>query len=184
MSASDTPETTPADEAAPEQVMETPAAAETAVAVEAPEASEAPPETQVLAAPRHVDARNPIWTVGRRKSSTARIRMFPGGGNFVINGKQLDDHFRLVKDQQAATAPMHLIDVRSKYDVWINVHGGGMTGQSGAIALGVSRALAILEPASEQALRDANLMSRDARVKERKKYGRRGARRGFQFSKR
>ena len=66
----------------------------------------------------------------------------------------------------------------------INVHGGGTTGQAGAIALGVTRALAILEPASEQALRDADLMTRDARVKERKKYGRRGARRGFQFSKR
>ena len=196
MSASDTPETTPAEEAAPEQVVETPAADEAAVAAtetavatdaaEAPPAGGAPaqPHTEASAAPLNVDARNPIWTVGRRKSSTARIRMFPGGGNFVINGKQLDDYFRLVKDQKEATAPMHLIDVRKKYDVWINVHGGGMTGQSGAIALGVSRALAILEPASEQALRDANLMSRDARVKERKKYGRRGARRGFQFSKR
>jgi len=178
MTESDTPETTIPESDAPEAAAEV-ATATTSVAVE----TEAPAPV-VRAAPKNVDARNPIWTVGRRKSSTARIRMFPGGGNFVVNGKPLDEYFRLVKDQHDATLPLGIADVRKKYDIWVNVDGGGMTGQSGAIALGVSRALAILEPTSEQALRDAGMMRRDARVKERKKYGRRGARRGFQFSKR
>jgi small subunit ribosomal protein S9 len=189
MTESDTPETTP-DENAPEAAAEAPAVeapaateaaepaaeetvveAEVEVAIDATDASDAAPaeEPVLRAAPEGVDARNPIWTVGRRKSSTARIRMFPGGGNFVINGK---------------TQPLDVAEARKRYDVWVNVDGGGMTGQSGAIALGVARALAILEPASEQTLRDAGMMRRDARVKERKKYGRRGARRGFQFSKR
>ncbi len=206
MTESDTPETTPADETKPvaetvtEQVVEAPPTSEPAETAETAATDEAaapagdpsvvgepeqPAAEAVVAAPRRdVDARNPVWAVGRRKSSTARIRMFPGGGNFVINGKPLDEYFRLVKDQHDATKPLHVADVRKKYDVWVNADGGGMTGQSGAVALGVARALVILEPATEQVLRDAGLMSRDARVKERKKYGRRGARRGFQFSKR
>lgn len=150
-------------------------------------AGEAEPEVvpAVVAEPmRNVDARNPIWTVGRRKASSARIRLFPGGGNFMVNGKPLEEFFRLVHDQHAATLPLDHANVRKKYDVWVNVHGGGTTGQSGAIALGVARALIQIEPATEQPLRDVSLLSRDARVKERKKYGRRGARRGFQFSKR
>ncbi len=133
---------------------------------------------------RHVDERNPLWTVGRRKSASARVRMFPGGGNVMVNGRQLDEHFRLIADRHRATAPLDLAGVRKKYDVWVSVDGGGTTGQAGAIALGVARGLIQLEAESEQRLRDAGLLSRDARVKERKKYGRRGARRGFQFSKR
>ena len=133
---------------------------------------------------RHVDARHPIWTVGRRKASTARIRLFPGGGNIMVNGKPLEEFFRLVHDQQHATSPLEHAGLRKKYDVWVNVHGGGTTGQSGAIALGVARALIQIEPSCEQSLRDASMLSRDARIKERKKYGRAGARRSFQFSKR
>ena len=147
-------------------------------------ATEAPVQAAPQRPPVRVDARNPLWTVGRRKSSTARVRMFPGGGNFIINGKQLDEYFRLPQDQRSASAALHRAAVRDKYDVWVNVQGGGTTGQAGAISLGVSRALLQLEPGSEKLLRDDGFLSRDARVKERKKYGRRGARRGFQFSKR
>jgi len=123
-------------------------------------------------------------TVGRRKASSARIRMFPGGGNFMVNGKPLEEFFRLVQDQYGATRPLDHVGLRKKYDVWVNVHGGGTTGQAGAIALGVARALIQIEPGCEQPLRDESLLSRDARIKERKKYGRRGARRGIQFSTR
>jgi len=181
----ETPAETPA-------VADTPAIAEAETvdssdetAEDAAAADETPAEPAVVAPPlRNVDARNPIWTVGRRKASTARIRMFPGGGNFMVNGKPLDEFFRLVQDQRSATQPLDHAGLRKTYDVWVNVHGGGTTGQAGAISLGVARALIQLLPACEQSLRDESLLRRDARVKERKKYGRRGARRGFQFSKR
>ena len=125
-----------------------------------------------------------IWGTGRRKTSTARVRVKAGSGKFVVNGKEVDAFFCTPDTQNQAVKPLVVTETRNTYDVWVNVHGGGTTGQSGAIALGVARALIEIEPASEQSLRDATLLSRDARVKERKKYGRRGARRGFQFSKR
>ncbi len=171
----------PTDDTAPAVEAETVVATATVVAP-----AEEPEATPVVATapPLRVDARNPLWTVGRRKAASARIRMFPGGGNFIINGKQIDDFFRLTADRRGATEPLDRAGVRDKYDVWVNVHGGGTSGQSGAIALGVARGVIQLERQTEQQLRDAGLLSRDARVKERKKYGRRGARRGFQFSKR
>ncbi len=183
-------EVAPAAEAADDAAADDAAAADEAAADEAPEApaEEAPAEEaapEPAPAPRtDYTARNPLWTVGRRKSSSARVRMFPGGGNFMVNGKPLDEYFCHLADRDLITGPLDLIDERKTYDVWVNVHGGGTSGQAGAIAMGVARGLGQLHPEHDRLLRDANMMRRDARVKERKKYGRRGARRGFQFSKR
>lgn len=125
-----------------------------------------------------------IWGLGRRKTSVARVRIRPGSGAFQVNGKEMNDFFPCLEDQTRALAPLVATDSQSNYDIFVNVHGGGHTGQSGAVMLGLSRALKVQNPMAFEALREAGLLTRDARMKERKKYGRRGARRGFQFSKR
>ena len=124
------------------------------------------------------------WGLGRRKSSVARVRIKPGAGTFVVNGRPLDDYFRTVQSRNMAKAALGSLENPGAYDVYCNVNGGGITGQSGAVALGLARALKTVNPATFDALREQGLLTRDARSKERKKYGRRGARRGFQFSKR
>ncbi len=137
-----------------------------------------------LTAPELPEGKHYIWGTGRRKSSVARVRIRPGSGQILVNKKPFDEFFTEEKDRNAVTAPLEAISMIKSWDVWVNVKGGGFTGQSGAITLGLARALAEAMPESEQALRDKNLMTRDARMKERKKYGQRGARRRFQFSKR
>lgn len=159
------------------------AAAAIALAGGDPAAEAAVPVT-VRAAPENVTERHPICTVGRRKAATARVRMYPGEGNLLINGRTLDAYFVRVEHRRAAVAPLRHCEVAKDIDIRVNVRGGGDTGQSGAVSLGVSRALAQLRPDLEQRLRDGGFMTRDAREVERKKYGRPGARRGFQFSKR
>jgi len=131
-----------------------------------------------------VTKEKPLCTVGRRKSAQARIRIWPGDGKMTINGRSIAQHFPLHVDQTDAVRPLTIAGAEKKYDVFVNVTGGGPTGQAGAISLGLARAITLLEPVHHPALRSAGLVTRDARVKERKKYGRRGARRGFQFSKR
>jgi small subunit ribosomal protein S9 len=131
-----------------------------------------------------VTAEKPLCTVGRRKSAQARVRIWPGEGKILVNGRPLEKHFALPVDQTDAMRPLAVAGALKKYDVRVKVLGGGPTGQAGAISLGLARAIALLEPVHHRALRAAGLVTRDARVKERKKYGRRGARRGFQFSKR
>ena len=137
---------------------------------------------------------------GRRKTSVARVRVTDGTGKVTINGRPLDQFFTEIKDRNAVVAPLETLDLKGKMDVSVQVSGGGITGQSGAISQGVARALkTMFAPAAQAAaaegevhvvppqvkkLRDAGLLTRDARMKERKKYGRRGARRSFQFSKR
>jgi small subunit ribosomal protein S9 len=135
-------------------------------------------------APKDITAENPLCTVGRRKTAQARARIHPGEGRISVNGRSLDEHFSLEVDRTTATRPFAMTCGLKKYDVKLTVSGGGPTGQADAIALALARGVAILEPVTHRALRDAGLLTRDARVKERKKYGRRGARRGFQFSKR
>jgi small subunit ribosomal protein S9 len=145
----------------------------------------AAPAAPVLPEPlTGVTAEKPLCTVGRRKSAQARVRIWPGEGKVVVNGKSLDKHFALHVDQTDAMRPLAIAGALKKYDVRVKVLGGGPTGQAGAISLGLARAIVLLEPVHHRALRAAGLVTRDARVKERKKYGRRGARRGFQFSKR
>lgn len=124
------------------------------------------------------------WGTGRRKSSIARVRLRPGSGTFMINKKQLTEFFNRLDHQSDASKPLNMVQRLDKYDVWVNVHGGGVTGQAGAIKLGVARALAAAEPELFPQLRDSGFLTRDGRMKERKKYGQKGARKRFQFSKR
>jgi small subunit ribosomal protein S9 len=125
-----------------------------------------------------------IWGTGRRKSSVARVRLKYGGGKITVNGKDYKAFFPTILSQLTVTGPLALTGAQHKFDVAITVNGGGLTGQSGACALGLGRALKELEPSMEHALREAGYLTRDSRMKERKKYGLRGARRAFQFSKR
>jgi small subunit ribosomal protein S9 len=124
------------------------------------------------------------WGTGRRKSAVARVRVRPGAGSFVINGRELKEFLPTPEWQIAALGPLAALDAKTKFDVVVNVNGGGGTGQSGAIAMGLARALVKLDETHEPAMRANGLLTRDARMKERKKYGRAGARRSFQFSKR
>jgi small subunit ribosomal protein S9 len=151
---------------------------------EAPVAAPAVPAPVVREPLTGVTKEKPLCTVGRRKSAQARVRIWPGEGKISVNGRPLEQHFSLHVDQTDAMRPLAVAGATKKYDVLVNVLGGGPTGQAGAISLGIARAIVLLEPVHHRALRAAGLVTRDARVKERKKYGRRGARRGFQFSKR
>lgn len=124
------------------------------------------------------------WGLGRRKSSIARVRIKPGAGAFVVNGKPMEVYFPTIQSQEACKSPLKRTESVGNYDVFVNVKGGGVTGQSASVTLGLSRALRQINPATFETLREHGLLTRDSRMKERKKYGRRGARRGFQFSKR
>lgn len=125
-----------------------------------------------------------IWGVGRRKSSVARVRIKPGKGVLMVNDKELNNYFNLTPDREAVVAPLKLCNAENSFDIYINVNGGGTTGQAGAALLGIARALANYDEAFLKPLRENNLLTRDGRMKERKKPGQRGARRKFQFSKR
>jgi small subunit ribosomal protein S9 len=121
---------------------------------------------------------------GRRKTSVARVRMRPGKGEFRVNGRPLEEFFHIEKDRQAIARVLDVTDTRQRIDVFVNIFGGGTTGQAGAIVLGLARALRESNPAFEPVLRDSGFLTRDSRKVERKKYGQAGARRRFQFSKR
>ena len=125
-----------------------------------------------------------IWGLGRRKTSVARVRLAPGSGLVVINNRKIEEYFPVDRMQKLALKPLELTETSARFDVFVNVDGGGMTGQVGACVLGISRALAKAEPSVEATLRRHGLMTRDSRMVERKKYGLRKARRGCQFSKR
>lgn len=146
---------------------------------------------------------------GRRKTAVARVRLREGSGKIEVNGRHFEDYFTELKDRKAVTDPLHLTGFRDRIDVFVNVKGGGFTGQAGAIRQGVARALKVMfnldtsaeanQPTSEggtgegessapmsmaRKLRESGFLTRDSRMVERKKYGRKGARRSFQFSKR
>lgn len=128
---------------------------------------------------------NPFtWGLGRRKSSRARVRIQPGAGAFLVNGRPFDEFFPTLQQRIRAKAPLAATESEAAYDIFVNVEGGGPTGQSDAVRMGLARALMTANRGYEPVLRQEGLLTRDARMKERKKYGRRGARRGFQFSKR
>jgi small subunit ribosomal protein S9 len=124
------------------------------------------------------------WGTGRRKTSIARVRIRPGSGKILVNERNMDDFFTNPRDRDDVQAPLVTTDNVGRYDVFIKVEGGGMTGQAGAVLLGLSRALVIADPDSFPKLRDSGFLTRDSRMKERKKYGQKGARKRFQFSKR
>jgi small subunit ribosomal protein S9 len=121
---------------------------------------------------------------GRRKTSVARVRIKAGSGKITVNGRELTEFFRIAQDQNAVTGPLDHCELRDKVDVKIRVDGGGTTGQAGACTQGIARALLKHDSDLIEKLREKNYMSRDSRMKERKKYGLHGARRGTQFSKR
>ena len=124
-----------------------------------------------------------INAVGRRKSAVARVRLVPGDGKIVVNQRELDDYFGLETLKMSVRQPLTLTNVNS-FDVMVNVHGGGLTDQAGAIRHGISRALCKANPELRGELKKAGFLTRDPRMKERKKYGLKAARRAPQFSKR
>ncbi len=122
--------------------------------------------------------------VGRRKESVARVRLIPGTGNVTINGRPMDEYFGRETSKMILIEPLKLVDQLGKVDVLVNANGGGLSGQAGAIRHGISRALVRMNEEYRPALKKAGFLTRDARAVERKKYGRPGARKRFQFSKR
>ena len=136
------------------------------------------------APPVRTQAKLWCWGTGRRKSSVARVRIRPGKGDMRINGREVDVFFPGMRDQNDVRAPLAVTRNEGKYDVFINLKGGGTTGQAGASVLGLARALIKADPECFAALKDHGFLTRDSRMVERKKYGQRGARRKFQFSKR
>jgi small subunit ribosomal protein S9 len=127
---------------------------------------------------------NFIWGLGRRKTAVARVRIRPGAGGFVVNGRPYQEFFPTLQSQVRVQEPLKATSTLQSYDVFCLVTGGGPTGQADAVMLGLARALKVANPGYDDVLRQNGLLTRDSRMKERKKYGRRGARRGFQFSKR
>ncbi|MCX6118834.1 MAG: 30S ribosomal protein S9 [Proteobacteria bacterium] len=126
----------------------------------------------------------PIHAVGKRKTAIARVWMKPGKGAIVVNKRTIDEYFLRPTSKMIVRQPLELAGVTEGFDITVNVIGGGLTGQAGAIRHALSRALAAMSPENRKILKDEGLVSRDARKKERKKYGLKSARRRFQFSKR
>ena len=124
------------------------------------------------------------YGTGRRKSSVARVRLIPGKGNITINKKSLDDYFGMEILKREVRRPFEIAGVEGKFDVLATVRGGGTTGQAGALRHGISRALCVSDAELRSALKAAGFMTRDPRMKERKKYGLKKARKASQFSKR
>lgn len=124
------------------------------------------------------------WGTGRRKSSVARVRIKKGTGKIMVNDKDLDTYFPIDRDRGVVQFPLKTTKTLGEFDVLANVRGGGITGQAGAISLGIARALFKSNPSHIGILRTDGLMTRDSRMKERKKYGRKGARKSFQWTKR
>nr|NNM90932.1 30S ribosomal protein S9 [Bacilli bacterium] len=125
-----------------------------------------------------------IMATGRRKTSVARVRLLPGAGQITINNRSMDEYFGLETLKLIVKQPLLVVDLLSKYDIVANVNGGGNSGQAGAIRHGIARALIKLDPDLRGALKKEGFLTRDARMKERKKYGLKAARRAPQFSKR
>ncbi|HTT70457.1 MAG TPA: 30S ribosomal protein S9 [Anaeromyxobacteraceae bacterium] len=123
-------------------------------------------------------------SVGRRKESVARVRLTPGTGNIVVNGRPLDEYFGRETSKMILVEPLKVVDQIGKLDVFVTARGGGLSGQAGAIRHGITRALMELNAEYRPVLKKAGFVTRDARAVERKKYGRPGARKRFQFSKR
>jgi small subunit ribosomal protein S9 len=124
------------------------------------------------------------YGTGRRKSSVARVRLVPGDGRIVVNGRDISEYFPFETLLLVVKQPLVATETTGSYDVLVNVSGGGFTGQAGAIRHGIARALLQVDPEYRKVLKAAGLLTRDARMKERKKYGLKGARRAPQFSKR
>jgi small subunit ribosomal protein S9 len=164
----------------PEEVVEI--AADEFVAVEEPEVVEEIEAAAAAPAPISID--RPVQTVGRRKEAVARVRFSGGTGGFKLNGRSLEDYFPNKVHQQLIKAPLVLVDRAESFDIIALLHGGGPSGQAGALRLAISRALIEVTPEDRPALKAAGFLTRDARAVERKKYGLKKARKASQYSKR
>ena len=132
----------------------------------------------------YTSAKPYFYGTGRRKSSVARVRLYPGTGKITINNRDIDDYFGLETLKLIINQPFGVTNTTAKFDIVANVRGGGISGQAGAIRHGLARALVAADEANKPALKAAGFLTRDPRMKERKKYGLKGARRAPQFSKR
>ena len=132
----------------------------------------------------YTSAKPYFYGTGRRKKSVARVRLYPGSGVVTINGRDIDDYFGLETLKLIVNQPFGVTETTGKFDIVANVRGGGFSGQAGAIRHGVARALVLADETYKPLLKKAGLLTRDTRMKERKKYGLKGARRATQFSKR
>ncbi len=148
----------------------------------------APAEAEEVAAPLivrgKIDRFGVAMGTGRRKTSVARVRIKDGNGEFVVNGKPFEEFFCVERDRKMVQEALKMTEMRDKVDVWVRVNGGGTTGQTGAVILGVARALQVKDPSLHHVLASGGYLTPDDRMVERKKYGRRKARRSYQFSKR
>ena len=129
-------------------------------------------------------AEQKFYATGKRKTSVARVWLKPGTGEITINKRTIDDYFGRPTSKMVVRQPLELTENTGKFDISVNVFGGGPSGQAGAIKHGITKALLEADPELRASLKKAGFITRDSRIKERKKYGRRGARRSFQFSKR
>ena len=128
--------------------------------------------------------KNSFYATGRRKCAVARVWLMPGSGKVEINHRDIDNYFGRATSKMILRQPLELTETQGRYDLYVNVSGGGLSGQADAIQLGITRALMKLNPSFRPALKRAGYVTRDPRIKERKKYGQRGARARYQFSKR
>jgi small subunit ribosomal protein S9 len=124
------------------------------------------------------------YATGKRKTAVARVWLMPGDGNITINKRHIDDYLKRETAKMVIRQPLELTETLGKYDIYVNVRGGGISGQAGAIKHGISKALLEVNPDFRPLLKKAGFLTRDSRVKERKKYGQPGARKRFQYSKR
>ena len=148
----------------------------------APAEEEAPKEPTIVRG--KIDKDGTAIGTGRRKTSVARVRIKEGDGKFVVNGRPMEEFFCVERDRKMVQAPLVATESRGSVDIWVRVNGGGTTGQTGAVVLGIARALEARNPTNHHKLAEGGFLTRDGRMVERKKYGRRKARRSFQFSKR
>lgn len=163
---------------------ETTEAVETPATPETPETPAAPAETPAAKPSEPFVFERPIQTVGRRKEAVVRVRIVPGTGKFDLNGRSLEDYFPNKVHQQLIKAPLVTVDRVESFDIFALLHGGGPSGQAGALRLGIARALILASPDDRPALKKAGFLTRDPRATERKKYGLKKARKAPQYSKR
>lgn len=163
----------------PETAEETVAVAEV---TEAPVEASEPADVAAPAEPYVFE--RPIQTVGRRKEAVVRVRLVPGTGQFNLNGRSLEGYFPNKVHQQLIKAPLVTVDRVESFDIYAHLHGGGPSGQAGALRLGIARALIVASPDDRPALKKAGFLTRDPRATERKKYGLKKARKAPQYSKR
>jgi small subunit ribosomal protein S9 len=179
------PETPTDQQRVTEAIAEGEAAASAADAAEVsvPEPAAAPAIEEAPRTPRTVIG-GPVGATGRRKEAIARVRLVPGNGTWTINGRTLEDYFPNKVHQQAVNEPLKTLDVADHYDVLVRVQGGGVSGQAGAVRLGIARALTQTDDDARPPLKKAGFLTRDPRAKERRKYGLKKARKAPQYSKR